>query len=304
MPNYRYRALTAERRDGHTARSRRRRRPKSRHRIEWLGLVLVDNVTLEESARSARSGLQPVQQARRAEDVTIFTRDLALLLHAGARIDDGARTARRRSPMSAGCARSSPRFGSRVARRRELCRGAGAASDAVSADVCGAGAGRRSLGHAGPGAGGAGRGAGAFRGDAPQADGRDAISAVRAGRGGRRACCSSSLFVLPQFASVLQDFGAKSDPVVSASSSIFGLSCAPIRTALLIAAAALIGGSLACCCAGRSARRGIANALARLPGIRQVILQFYRTSAVLPQSRGPARQRRQPDRRRCASWST
>ena len=87
MPNYRYRALNssgelvlgavAAAAPGDVA-----------ARIERLGLVLVDNVTLEEGGGSARS-LLSVFNRPKAEDVTIFTRDLALLLRAGARINDG-----------------------------------------------------------------------------------------------------------------------------------------------------------------------------------------------------------------------
>src|SRR5437868_5406760 len=56
-------------------------------RIERLGLVLVDNVTPEEGG-VARGALSLFNRPT-AEDVTIFTRDLALLLRAGARINDG-----------------------------------------------------------------------------------------------------------------------------------------------------------------------------------------------------------------------
>src|SRR5713101_2521231 len=86
MPNYRYRALNSngELVSGAIAASA----PGDvAQRVERLGLVLVDNVTLEEGgvARGAFS----LFNKPRAEDVTIFTRDLALLLRAGARINDG-----------------------------------------------------------------------------------------------------------------------------------------------------------------------------------------------------------------------
>src|ERR1700680_981275 len=87
MPNYRYRALNgngelvsgaiAAAAPGDVA-----------QRIERLGLVLVDNVTLEEGGGSTRN-LFSIFNEPRAEYVTIFTRDLALLLRAGARINDG-----------------------------------------------------------------------------------------------------------------------------------------------------------------------------------------------------------------------
>src|SRR5580704_10044084 len=55
-------------------------------RIETLGLVLVETLTVEDAAPRRSFGLfnQP-----RAEDVTVFTRDLGLLLRAGARVNDG-----------------------------------------------------------------------------------------------------------------------------------------------------------------------------------------------------------------------
>jgi general secretion pathway protein F len=55
-------------------------------KIEQLGLVLVDSVTLESGGPSFN--FQSLFNKPRAQDVTIFTRDLALLLRAGARIND------------------------------------------------------------------------------------------------------------------------------------------------------------------------------------------------------------------------
>src|SRR5437868_13493778 len=86
MPNYRYRALNgsgelvsgaiAAPAPGDVA-----------QRVERLGLVLVDNVTLEEGGAGRRA--LGIFNKPKAEDVTLFTRDLALLLRAGARINDG-----------------------------------------------------------------------------------------------------------------------------------------------------------------------------------------------------------------------
>src|ERR1700687_1479196 len=83
MPNYRYRALNGngELVSGAIAASA----PGDvASRIERLGLVLVDNVPREEGGGAARSVFAIFNQPK-AEDVTIFTRDLALLLRAGAR---------------------------------------------------------------------------------------------------------------------------------------------------------------------------------------------------------------------------
>ena len=85
MPNYRYRAMNgsgelvsgaiAAQSAGEVAR-----------RIETLGLVLVETPAVEEAAPQRSFGLF---SKPRAEDVTVFTRDLGLLLHAGARVNDG-----------------------------------------------------------------------------------------------------------------------------------------------------------------------------------------------------------------------
>ena len=86
MPNYRYRALNgngelvsgaiAAAAPGDVA-----------QRVERLGLVLVDNVTLEEGG-SARRAFSLFSKPT-AEDITIFTRDMALLLRAGATVFHG-----------------------------------------------------------------------------------------------------------------------------------------------------------------------------------------------------------------------
>src|SRR3954466_3590491 len=86
MPNYRYRAMNSngELVSGAIA------APAPGDvaaRIERLGLLLVDNVTLGEGG-AARSAFSFFNKPG-AEDVTIFTRDLALLLRAGARINEG-----------------------------------------------------------------------------------------------------------------------------------------------------------------------------------------------------------------------
>ncbi len=56
-------------------------------RIEYLGLVLIEAVAESAGAAKTRSPFSVLSHPS-AEDVTIFTRDLALLLKAGARIND------------------------------------------------------------------------------------------------------------------------------------------------------------------------------------------------------------------------
>jgi general secretion pathway protein F len=58
------------------------------HRIEYLGLVPIETV-VEEGKAAVRGTAVGFFNRPRAEDVTIFTRDLALLLKAGARLDTG-----------------------------------------------------------------------------------------------------------------------------------------------------------------------------------------------------------------------
>ena len=58
------------------------------HRIEYLGLVPIETVAEEDGTAVQLAGVGFFNRPR-PEDVTIFTRDLALLLKAGARLDTG-----------------------------------------------------------------------------------------------------------------------------------------------------------------------------------------------------------------------
>jgi general secretion pathway protein F len=86
MPNYRYRALTQSGElvsgliSAPTA-------AEVAHRIDYLRLVPIDTIREERGAETARFNFAIHQQAR-AEDVTAFSLDLALLLKSGARLDD------------------------------------------------------------------------------------------------------------------------------------------------------------------------------------------------------------------------
>jgi general secretion pathway protein F len=86
MPNFRYRALTES---GEVV-SGLISAPTSTEvarRIDYLRLVPIDAIVEESEARVSRFNFKFGQRAR-SEDVTIFTLDLALLLKAGARLDD------------------------------------------------------------------------------------------------------------------------------------------------------------------------------------------------------------------------
>src|SRR5882762_5406133 len=87
MPNFKYKAMTqaGEIVTGSIAAPTA---AEVGRRIEYLGLVPVDTVT-EERPESVASSFFTLTKRAKSEDVTIFTLDLALLLKAGARLDDG-----------------------------------------------------------------------------------------------------------------------------------------------------------------------------------------------------------------------
>jgi general secretion pathway protein F len=82
-------------------------------------------------------------------------------------------------------------------------------------------------------------------------------------------------FVLPQFASVLQDFGAKVDPFVLGFLNFSTLLRANSDAVLAIVAAVVAGSWLLL--RQQSIRRRLVNTLTRLPVVREV-MKFYRTS--------------------------
>jgi len=85
MPNFRYRALTqnGEIVSGSIAAASL---AEVSRRIEYLGLVAID--TAVEGGAAGSSFSWAALSRPRPEDVTIFTRDLALLMKAGARLND------------------------------------------------------------------------------------------------------------------------------------------------------------------------------------------------------------------------
>jgi general secretion pathway protein F len=87
MPNFRYRALTqsGEIVNGSLAAANAL---EVAQRIEFLGLFPIETAVEGGAGGGTQFSLASFN-APRAQDVTIFTRDLALLLKAGARLDDG-----------------------------------------------------------------------------------------------------------------------------------------------------------------------------------------------------------------------
>jgi len=271
MPNYRYRALNgngelvsgaiAAPAPGDVA-----------QRIERLGLVLVDNVTLEEggSARNAFSGLF---NKPKAEDITIFTRDMALLLRAGARINDGLEL---------------------LAADRDFGRLRPVVADIRSRVVAGESFAEALSRHEGlfPPMYVALIRVGEASGSLDQvlevlADERTRTEAlkrrlVEAVRYplfvlGAAGCVLLFFltFVLPQFASVLQDFGAKVDPFILGFLNLSTFLRANSDAVLAILAATVATSWLLLRQEG--VRRGFMNTLTRLPAIREV-MKYYRSS--------------------------
>jgi len=89
MPNFRYRALTKSGEVVSGLISARSATEVAR-RIDYLHLVLIDAIMEDGAAAVSRFSLRNIKfgSGARSEDVTIFTLDLALLLKAGARLDD------------------------------------------------------------------------------------------------------------------------------------------------------------------------------------------------------------------------
>ena len=85
MPNFRYRALTAngEIVSGLIAAPTA---AEVARRIDYLRLVPIDSIVEESATQGSRFNFRFEKRAR-GEDITIFTLDLALLLKAGARLD-------------------------------------------------------------------------------------------------------------------------------------------------------------------------------------------------------------------------
>src|SRR3979409_2368268 len=263
MPNYRYRALNSngELVSGAIAAAA----PGDvAQRIERLGLVLVDNVTLEESGSG--TSVFGIFNKPKAEDVTIFTRDLALLLRAGARINDGLEL------LAAD--RDFGRLRPVVADIRSRVVAGESFADALSRHEALFPAMYVALIRVGEASGSLDQVLQVL------ADERSRTEALKGRLGdairyplfvlGAAACVLLFFltFVLPQFASVLQDFGAKVDPIVLSFLNFSTVLRNNSDLVLALAAAAIAGSWLSLRQEG--VRRGITNTLTRLPAIRDV----------------------------------
>ena len=219
--------------------------------------MLVDNVTLEEGGAAGQQRSASFSKPK-AEDVTIFTRDLALLLRAGARINDGLellaadRDFGRLRPVVADIRSrvvAGESFAEALARHQALFPPMYVALIRV----------------------------GEASGSLDQvlevlADERSRTEALKRRLGdairyplfvlGAAGCVLLFFltFVLPQFASVLQDFGAKVDPFILGFLN-FSTFLRANSDAVLATRRGRRSPAAGCCCARPAFARGLMNAV-------------------------------------------
>jgi general secretion pathway protein F len=270
VPNYRYRALTQNGEIVHGTLSAPTPAEVAR-RIEYLRLLPIE--TIEDKRATSGSGGFGLFGRPSAAEVTTFTRDLALLLKAGARLDDALELL----ASDADVGRLRPVVGKL---RAALLSGESLA-DAVADHPL-----------LFPPMYGALVRVGEVSGTLDQV--LDLLGTERARSEQMRrkltdamqypifvliaAACVMLffiLFVLPQFSSVLQDFGAKSDTALSAFIKLSDFLRANATLMLLGSAAAVAGIWWLLRRPGTGAV--VMTAISRLPGIAGVF-RFYRTS--------------------------
>ena len=271
MPSFQYRALTQS---GELVSGSITAPTASEvaNRIEYLGLVPVETITEARDTYKERLSFSLLSRPR-AEDVTVFTRDLALLLKAGARIDDALDllavdidvgrlrpvVAQIRGRVLAGESLSEalmhhptlfPPMYVALVRVGET---SGALDHIL--DVLGS---ERN------------------RGEAMR---RKVMDALRYPAFVLFAACGVLafflLFVLPQFAAVLQDFNAKLDPIVQALFDLSKFTRAHLEVIEIIIVILIVSGWLVFRRAGVRAR--IAGVVTRLPLLNTVV-QLHRTA--------------------------
>jgi general secretion pathway protein F len=270
VPNFRYRALTQNGEIVNGTISAPTLAEVAR-RIEYLRLLPIE--TIEDQRTAASLGGFGLFGRPSAAEITTFTRDLALLLKAGARLDDALELL----AGDADVGRLRPVIGKLHA---ALLSGESLA-DAVAAYPALFPPMYSALVRVGE-----------VSGTLDQV--LDMLGAERARSEQMRRKLTDAmqypafvlvaafgvmlffiLFVLPQFSTVLQDFGTKSDTALSAFIKLSEFLRANATAAMLSAAAAIAGSWRLLRRAGTVA--AIVNALSRLPGIG-TIFQFYRTS--------------------------
>jgi general secretion pathway protein F len=271
VPSYRYRALT----QGGEVVSGSISAPTSAEvarRIEYLGLVPIESVVEEGAPRESTFSWRFGTRARR-EDVTVFTLDLALLLKAGARLHDALELLA--SDMDIGRLRPT------VGRIRGNVLAGESFTDALTRHpslfppmylaLVRVGEASGTLDHILEVLAAERSRAEALRRKLADALRYPAFVLFAAGC----VLLFFLLFVLPQFATVLRDFGAKLDPVVTTfigfSDFLRGNSDAILATLAVV----LLGSWLLL--RRPRVRAAFLAAFARLPLVRPV-LTFHRTA--------------------------
>src|SRR5580700_552206 len=264
MPNFRYRALTQNGEVVNGTLSAPTAAEVAR-RIEYLRLLPIETVE-DKKATAARNDNFGLFGRPSAAEVTTFTRDLALLLKASARLDDALEllasdadvgrlrpvVARLRASVLAGESFASavaahpslfPPMYIALVRVGEVSGTLDQVLEMLGAERARSEQMRRKLT------------------DAMQYPLFVLIAAVC-------VMLFFILFVLPQFSSVLQDFGAKSDTALSGFIRLSDF-LRGNATALSLAAAGLIA-AIWFTLRQRSARAALIGAIARLPGISSI----------------------------------
>ena len=270
MPNFRYRALTQ---NGEIVNGTITAPTLAEvaARIEYLRLLPIETVEEKRKVVSA-GGFNLFNQPGPAE-VTIFTRDMALLLKAGARLDDALELLASDADVG--------RLRPVVAKLRASLLSGESLAEALGAHP-----------NLFPPMYIALVKVGEISGTLDQVLEMLGVERARSEQMRRKltdamqypafvlvaACCVMLffiLFVLPQFSSVLQDFGAKSDTALSYFLRLSDFMRANGTVLSLTAIAAVISAWMVL--RRREARNAIVGAAARLPGLSSVF-QFYRTS--------------------------
>jgi general secretion pathway protein F len=271
VPNFRYRALTQKGEIVHGTLSAPTAAEVA-HRIEYLQLLPIE--TIEETRKVAASGGDfGLFNRPTAAEVTTFTRDLALLLKAGARLDDALEllasdtdvgrlrpvVGKLRAALLGGESLAAavaehpslfPPMYVALVRVGEVSGTLDQVLEMLGAERARAELMRRKLT------------------DAMQYPAFVLIAAIC-------VMLFFILFVLPQFSSVLQDFGAKSDSALSVFIKLSDFLRANATVMMLASAGAIAGVWWLLRRPGAVA--AVVNAVSRIPGIAG-IFQFYRTT--------------------------
>ena len=278
MPNFRYRALTQAGEIVSGSISAPTATEVVRQ-VEYLGLVPIDTASERDGATASRFTLDFLSKPS-AEDVTIFTRDLALLLKAGARLDSALDLLAtdmdigRLRPII-GKVRASILAGESFA---EAVSHHPTVFPAVYIALVRVGEASGTLDHILELLAVERQRTEAVRRKLSEATRYPVFVLFAAGC----VLCFFLLFVLPQFASVLRDFGAKLDPIVA---MFLGLSDFVRTQSDVIGASVAIALMIGWLLARRvEVRRAVRRNIARLPILKSLLM--YHTAALFCRNLG------------------